>query len=87
MSPVLELTEAPSYVHNKERNSFINLPNGKVLPTMNWLQLDSVNTNFDLPKIGEHTNSILSEIGFSKHQIDQFLKDKVVENYRPKSKI
>ena len=87
-SPVLELDEAPYYEHNKLRNSFVELKDKTMLPTMNWLPTESTNANANIiPKLGEHTQSLLKELGYSQNEIDQMLNEKIIEIAKVKSKI
>ena len=79
VSPVLELDEAPHHKHNQERKSFIKLPESSDwLPSMNWLE-NSVEKNLQMPKIGQNTLSILSQLGYSDEQVKEFIKEKIVE--------
>ena len=87
VSPVLTLDEAPLYEHNKARNSFIKLNDGNMIPTMNWIKEYSSNRSYDMPKIGEHSNSILKELGYKDDQIKEFIKNRIVENQTISSKL
>jgi alpha-methylacyl-CoA racemase len=80
ISPVLTLDEAVNYRHNAERNSFVKIPDGSHMPTMNWLQdMDPAKRSFNMPKIGQHTTCILKEFGYSDQQISDFEKQRAVE--------
>jgi alpha-methylacyl-CoA racemase len=79
VSPVLELDEAPHYKHNKERNAFIRTADkSNWLPAMNWMDNDS-NNCLDMPNIGQHTEHILKNLGYTEKQIDNLIKEKIVE--------
>lgn len=79
VSPVLELNEAPLHNHNKTRNSFVKLQDGTYLPSMNWLNMKDTERSFEMPKVGEHTQSILKDLGYSTKEIEEFVQDNVVE--------
>jgi alpha-methylacyl-CoA racemase len=88
VSPVLSLDEATGHAHNQERGSFIRTSDkSKWLPTMNWLDKESCQGNLEDPDIGQHTSVILSQLGYSRSDIDRFLADNIVEQAAPKSKL
>lgn len=87
VSPVLSQDEAPLHVHNRERNSFIKLPDGSFLPNMNWLDLKPSERSFKLPDVGEHTSVVLKDFGYSSLEIENYLKENVVEDCKLKSKL
>ena len=40
---------------------------------------NSVEKNLQMPKIGQNTLSILSQLGYSDEQVKEFIKEKIVE--------
>ena len=88
VSPVLELDEATKHKHNIERNSFLTLEDGTIVPRMSWLNdFGTKSNNYKLPEYGEHTIEILSEIGYSKDEIKSFLDNGTVTQADLKSKL
>ncbi len=87
VSPVLTLDEAPLYEHNKARNSFIQLKDNSMIPTMAWIKDNSSNQSFEMPKIGQHSSLILKELGFTDEQINDLIKTRIVENQTLNSKL
>jgi alpha-methylacyl-CoA racemase len=79
VSPVLSLDEAPHLQHSIERNSFIKTNDDNWLPTMSWLNNDERNRSFEMPKIGQHTSIILRELGYTNEQIDEMIKENIVQ--------
>ena len=81
VSPVLELDEAPNHSHNKERASFLEMPDGSFIPNMNWLHLDSTNSkNFQIPLTGQHTIKILQDFGYENQDIQEFFKENIIQD-------
>ena len=81
VSPVLSLDEAPNYKHNRERNSFVKLNDGSFLPSMNWLtDMNNEKRSFEMPKIGQHSTSILKEIGYSLEDIKKFQNEGTIQD-------
>ncbi|CAF0707670.1 unnamed protein product [Brachionus calyciflorus] len=88
VSPILEMNEAPIHPHNKERKSFIELKDGSVLPTMNWLNQSSQDQSYDMPMIGQHTSNVLKDFNFTNDEISQFLAEKIIaDSSQTKSKL
>lgn len=88
VSPVLSLDEAPLYKHNVERDAFIKLKDNKTfLPTMNWISDTMKGREFKMPKIGQNTDTILKEIGYSDAEIVKLIDESVVEKSKTKSKL
>lgn len=80
VTPVLTFEEVAHHPHNKERGSFVTdgeqgmsprpAPLLSGTPALPSLERD--------PLIGEHTEEVLREFGFSQEEIDQLYSDKVI---------
>ena len=80
VTPVLSLNEAPLFKHNVERKSFVKLEDNSFMPSMSWLSnMNTSERSFAMPKIGQNSRQILAEIGYSKSDIDELFRNKVVE--------
>ena len=86
VSPVLTLDEAPLHKHNKERNSFRKLPDNTYIPYMNWLSQNE-ERSFELPKIGQHSQQVLKEIGFSNSELDELISENVIDDFNNSAKL
>jgi len=85
VTPVLDSTQAPEHYHNKDRNSF--LPGGMPRPAPLLSRTPAIPTTNDLSvEPGANTMQILLENGFSHEQINQLVKEEIVENNQ-KSKL
>lgn len=81
VTPVLTFEEVAHHAHNKERGSFITDGEKGVSPRPAPLLSNTPATpclERD-PLIGEHTEEILKEFGFSQEEVDQLYSDKVIE--------
>lgn len=87
VSPVLTLQEAPNHPHNKERESFVHLKDNNHLPDMNWLGLTKSSRNFKMPKVGQDTIAILKDIGYKDAEIQEMLKEEIVQKETLESKL
>ena len=78
-SPILSLTEAQKHPHMVARESFINL-DGVVQPSP-APRFSETKTSIPkpAPEIGQDNNEILINIGYSKDQVDNFLKNGIVK--------
>ena len=93
VSPVLSLDEAPLHPHNVERKSFVKVPSEQdgggsdsYLPTMNWLSgMSPEDRSYAIPKNGQHTLSILKELGYDEKTIERFLSERIAEQHRGSS--
>ncbi|NWR09975.1 AMACR racemase, partial [Paradoxornis webbianus] len=79
--PVLSFDDAASHPHNKERSSFIKNDHGEMSPRpapvlSRTPAVPSVKRD---PFIGEHTEEILLEYGFTKQEIAKLYSDKAIE--------
>ncbi|NXS94974.1 AMACR racemase, partial [Jacana jacana] len=89
VTPVLSLDDAPSHQHNKERSSFIKNDEEEISPRPAPLlsrtpAVPSLQRN---PLIGEHTEEILQEYGFTKEEIAKLYSDKVIEPNKLKANL
>uniref|UniRef100_UPI00398EC683 alpha-methylacyl-CoA racemase n=1 Tax=Pristiophorus japonicus TaxID=55135 RepID=UPI00398EC683 len=85
--PVLSFQEAFNHPHNRERGSFITDLEGQVSPRPSPL-LSRTPATISLerdPEIGEHTQLVLTENGFTKEQINKLESAGVIECNRLKS--
>lgn len=68
-APVLDMTEAPEYSHNRERNTFVSV-DGVVQPApAPRFSLTESSIQGPPPAIGEHSESGLKSWGIDDHQI------------------
>ncbi|XP_064410184.1 alpha-methylacyl-CoA racemase isoform X1 [Latimeria chalumnae] len=89
VTPVLSLDEVSSHPHNKERGSFITDCQGEISPRPAPLLLRTPATPSLTrdPFIGEHTESVLREYGFSKEEIAKFQAAGIIECNRAKANL
>jgi len=86
--PVLDLKEAPLHRHNQERQSFLKLPNGHHVPRPAPLLTRSpACPNLTRPSIGQHTEEILKEVGYTQQEINCLEKENVVKINSMNSKL
>ncbi|NXS01661.1 AMACR racemase, partial [Oxylabes madagascariensis] len=81
VTPVLSFDDAASHQHNKERRSFIKNDQGEMSPRPAPVlsRTPAVPSCKRDPFIGEHTEEILLEYGFTKQEIAKLFSDKVIE--------
>ncbi|XP_041346153.1 alpha-methylacyl-CoA racemase [Pyrgilauda ruficollis] len=81
VTPVLSFEDAASHQHNKERSSFINSDEGETSPRPAPVlsRTPAVPSRKRDPFIGEHTEEILLEYGFTKEEIAKLHSDKTIE--------
>ncbi|XP_053860118.1 alpha-methylacyl-CoA racemase [Vidua macroura] len=81
VTPVLSFKDAASHQHNKERNSFIKNDEEEISPRPAPVlsRTPAVPSCKRDPFIGEHTEEILLEYGFTKQEIDKLHSDKAIE--------
>ncbi|NXX79553.1 AMACR racemase, partial [Urocolius indicus] len=89
VTPVLSFDDVALHQHNKERNSFIKNDQEEISPRPAPLlsrtpALPSFKRD---PFIGEHTEEILREYGFTKQEITKLYSDKVIEYCKPKANL
>ncbi|XP_043536939.1 alpha-methylacyl-CoA racemase [Chiloscyllium plagiosum] len=89
VTPVLSFQEAFSHPHNRERGSFITAQDGQVSPRPAPVLSRTpaiVSLERD-PRVGEHTQLVLAEHGFTKEQINKLESAGVIECNRSKSNL
>ncbi|XP_032942090.1 alpha-methylacyl-CoA racemase [Catharus ustulatus] len=81
VTPVLSFDDAASHQHNKERGSFITNDLGEISPRPAPVlsRTPAVPSCKREPFIGEHTEEILLEYGFTKQEIAKLCSDKAIE--------
>ena len=79
VAPILELEEAVSHAHNKQRDAFFtnaDFPEPNAEPKL--MRTPARSDPSERPIIGQHTNDILAEIGYSKGDIEKLNNEQVV---------
>lgn len=81
VTPVLSFSDVASHQHNKERSSFIKNDQGEMSPRPAPVlsRTPAVPSCKRDPFIGEHTEEILLEYGFTKQEIAKLYSDKVIQ--------
>nr|XP_013816554.1 PREDICTED: alpha-methylacyl-CoA racemase isoform X2 [Apteryx mantelli mantelli] len=89
VTPVLSFDDAASHKHNKQRGSFIKNDQEEISPRPAPLlsRTPAVPSFKRDPFIGEHTEEILLEYGFTKQEIAKLHSDKVIEFSKPKANL
>ncbi|NXE39349.1 AMACR racemase, partial [Ptilorrhoa leucosticta] len=89
VTPVLSVSDVASHPHNKERNSFIENDQGEISPRPAPVlsRTPAVPSCKRDPFIGEHTEEILLEYGFTKQEIAKLYSDKTIEFKNPKASL
>ncbi|ELW53506.1 alpha-methylacyl-CoA racemase [Tupaia chinensis] len=89
VTPVLTLEEVVHHDHSKERGSFFMGGEQDVSPRPAPVLSDTpaIPSPKPDPLVGEHTEEILKEFGFSQKEIDQLTSDKIIESYKPKANL
>ncbi|XP_009950869.1 PREDICTED: alpha-methylacyl-CoA racemase, partial [Leptosomus discolor] len=89
VTPVLSFDEVASHQHNKQRSSFIKNDQEEISPRpAPLLSRTAAVPSFKRdPFIGEHTEEILLEYGFTKQEIDKLYSEKVIEFSKPKASL
>ncbi|NXN31930.1 AMACR racemase, partial [Nycticryphes semicollaris] len=89
VTPVLCFDDVASHQHNKQRSSFIKNDEEEISPRPAPLlsRTPAVPSLQRDPFIGEHTEEILLEYGFSKEEIAKLCSDKVIEINKPKANL
>ncbi|NWW93296.1 AMACR racemase, partial [Rhynochetos jubatus] len=80
VTPVLSFDDVASHQHNKQRSSFIKNDQEEISPRPAPLlsRTPAVPSCKRDPFIGEHTEEILLEYGFTKQEISKLYSDKVI---------
>ncbi|XP_015470771.1 alpha-methylacyl-CoA racemase [Parus major] len=89
VTPVLSINDAASHQHNKERSSFIKNDQGEISPRPAPVlsRTPAVPSCKRDPFIGEHTEEILLEYGFTKQEIAKLYSDKAIESNNLKANL
>ncbi|NXI49920.1 AMACR racemase, partial [Chloroceryle aenea] len=89
VSPILSFDEVASHQHNKERNSFIKNDQEDISPRpAPLLSRTPAVPSFERdPFIGEHTEEILLEYGFTKEEVAKLYSDQVIEFNKVKANL
>ena len=70
VSPVLDLDEAPRHAHNAERGTFPVGPDGEIhIAPAPRLERTPGALRRREPRMGEHTEDVLAELGFSAEEL------------------
>ncbi|NXJ80241.1 AMACR racemase, partial [Trogon melanurus] len=89
VTPVLSIDQVASHQHNKQRSSFIKNDQEEISPRPTPLlsRTPAVPSFKRDPFIGEHTEEILLEYGFTEEEIAKLYSDKVIEFSIPEAKL
>ncbi|NXQ97093.1 AMACR racemase, partial [Sagittarius serpentarius] len=89
VTPVLSFDEVASHQHNKQRSSFIKNDQEDISPRPAPLlsRTPAAPSLKRDPFIGEHTEEILLEYGFTRQEIAKLYSDKVIEFSKPKANL
>ncbi|KAK2488655.1 hypothetical protein MC885_012531 [Smutsia gigantea] len=89
VTPVLTFEEVAHHEHNKERGSFITDGEQVVCPRPAPLLSNTPAVPFAKrePFVGEHTEEILKEFGFSQEEIDQLELEKIIQSNKPRANL
>uniref|UniRef100_A0A8D0HV18 Alpha-methylacyl-CoA racemase n=1 Tax=Sphenodon punctatus TaxID=8508 RepID=A0A8D0HV18_SPHPU len=89
VTPVLSVDEAALHPHNKERCSFIKNDQEEISPrpSPHLSRTPASPSSRRDPFIGEHTEEILLEYGFTKEEIVKLHSEKVIEFNKPKANL
>ncbi|NXA88906.1 AMACR racemase, partial [Melanocharis versteri] len=89
VTPVLSFDDVASHQHNKERSSFIKDEQGEISPRPAPVlsRTPAVPSCKRQPFIGEHTEEVLLEYGFTKQEIADLHSDKAIEFNNPKANL
>ncbi len=70
--PILSKEDAKDHPHNKGHNSFLMSPSGDPVPrpAPRLERTPGVDTVQSMPSVGQHTQEILAEEGYSRKDID-----------------
>ncbi|XP_066940541.1 alpha-methylacyl-CoA racemase isoform X3 [Macrobrachium rosenbergii] len=90
VTPVLSMDEAANHPHNVDRGSFIKASDGHFEPRPAPLLSRTPGIVVEgaiPPKVGQHTCEVLSELGYSKQDIDELLKNDIAEQLIEKANL
>jgi alpha-methylacyl-CoA racemase len=72
VAPVLSMTEAPSHAHNIARHAFVEVGGVTQPAPAPRFSRSASDSPGSAPDVGEHTDSVLSELGFDPEQVAEF---------------
>ncbi|XP_007535947.2 alpha-methylacyl-CoA racemase isoform X2 [Erinaceus europaeus] len=89
VTPVLTFEEVLHHGHNKDRGSFITDEDQVTSPRPAPLlsNTPAIPSSKRDALVGEHTEEILHEFGFTQEEIHQLKKDKIIESFMPRSNL
>ncbi|NWV12187.1 AMACR racemase, partial [Ptilonorhynchus violaceus] len=89
VTPVLSLDDVASHQHNKQRSSFIKNDQGDISPRPAPLlsKTPAVPSRKRDPFVGEHTEEILLEYGFTEQEIAKLYSEKAIGFHKPKANL
>ncbi|XP_060002924.1 alpha-methylacyl-CoA racemase isoform X2 [Lagenorhynchus albirostris] len=89
VTPVLTFEEVTHCGHHKDRGSFIIDSEQDVSPrpAPQLSNTPAVPSSKRDPFVGEHTEEILKEFGFSQEEISQLKSDKIIESNKPRANL
>ncbi|XP_067586585.1 alpha-methylacyl-CoA racemase isoform X2 [Pseudorca crassidens] len=89
VTPVLTFEEVTHCGHHKDRGSFIIDSEQGVSPrpAPQLSNTPAVPSSKRDPFVGEHTEEILKEFGFSQEEISQLKSDKIIESNKPRANL
>ncbi|XP_003407989.1 alpha-methylacyl-CoA racemase isoform X1 [Loxodonta africana] len=89
VTPVLTVEEVAHHDHHRERGSFITDGEQGVSPRpAPLLSRTPATPSFQRdPSVGEHTEEILKEFGFSQEEIDQLNSAKIIESHKQRANL
>ncbi|XP_048360122.1 alpha-methylacyl-CoA racemase [Sphaerodactylus townsendi] len=89
VTPVLSFDDVALHPHNKQRGAFLKNDQEEISPRPSPLlsRTPATPSSKRDPFIGEHTEEILLDYGFSKEEIAQLKSLKVIESNKPKANL
>lgn len=86
VAPVLDLNEAPKHPHNIAQKTFIKTDSDEYYPNTSPVLSRTPGTSKAIeraPNCGEHTQMILSELGYTSEQIENLKKEGAIKIFVP----
>ncbi|XP_054842801.1 alpha-methylacyl-CoA racemase [Eublepharis macularius] len=89
VTPVLSFDDVAVHPHNKDRGTFLKNDQEEISPRPSPLlsRTPATPSSKRDPFVGEHTEEILLDYGFSKEEIAQLKSLKVIESNKPKANL
>ncbi|XP_004678138.1 PREDICTED: alpha-methylacyl-CoA racemase [Condylura cristata] len=89
VTPVLTFEEVAHHRHNKDRGSFITDKKLGTSPRPAPLLSNTPATPSSKrdPFVGEHSEEILKEFGFSQQEVDKLKSDKIIQSHKPRANL